>query len=256
MSYQNFSNWKTTPIKGEPYLSIVIPAYNEASRIIPTIGAISSYVSDLGFDWELLISDDGSRDNTIELVEGLRLANLRVIRAPKNEGKGSAVQRGILAARGHYVLFAAADNSTPAEEVSKLLKLLEQDRFDLAIGSRAADGAQETSRSFFRRLLSGGLRTIVKYGLRFKVRDTQCGFKMYTRETAQRLHTAQTIKGFSFDLEVLYLASKMGYKIAEVPVQWVNAPDSKVDGAKEARRFIQDLARIKINDLRGVYAHA
>ncbi len=256
MAYQNYQEWKTTPIQGEPYLSIVIPAYNEAKRIVPTIGAISSCVSDMGFNWELIISDDGSRDNTLALVEGLKLVNLHVIRAPTNEGKGSAVQRGVLAARGRYVLFADADNSTPAEEVGRLLKTLVNERYDVAIGSRAAAGAHEASRSFFRRLLSGGLRTIVKYGLRFNVRDTQCGFKMYTRATAQRLHTAQTIKGFSFDLELLYLASKLGYKIAEIPVQWVEAPGSKVDGAKEARRFIQDMTKIKVNDLRGVYAHA
>jgi dolichyl-phosphate beta-glucosyltransferase len=253
MTYQQ---WKTTPIKGSPYLSIIIPAYNEEARILPTIQAISQYASDQGFDWELLISDDGSQDRTIELVESLHMANLRVIRARKNEGKGNAVRSGILAARGQYILFADADNSTPPQEMSPLLKILEQGHFDVAIGSRAAIGATEASRPVFRRILSGGLRMIVKYGLRFNISDTQCGFKMYTREAAKRLHTAQTMKGFSFDLEVLYLAAKLDYKIAEIPVQWVDAPGSKVDGAKETRRFIRDLAMIKVNDLRGVYAYA
>src|SRR5689334_12249805 len=104
MAYNNYEKWKTTPIDGEPLLSIVIPAYNEEIRIIPTIGAISSFVSDLGFPWELIIADDGSKDTTVALVEELGFANLRLLKASKNGGKGSAVQRGMLAARGKYVL--------------------------------------------------------------------------------------------------------------------------------------------------------
>jgi len=255
MSYQKYLDWKMNPIKGEPYLSIIIPAYNESERIIPTIGAVASYVSSLDYTWELIVVDDGSRDETATLVEELGLANLHVIRSPQNEGKGGAVQRGMLAARGRYLLFADADNSTPVEEIGKLLEKLECSHFDVAIGSRAAAGAQEASRSLFRRILSGGLRSLVHYVFRFDVRDTQCGFKMYTRETGYRLHTAQTIKGFSFDLELLYLASKLGYKIAEVPVNWINSPGSKVDSRKEIRRFLRDLLKIKLNDMRGVYAN-
>ncbi len=256
MSYQNYERWKTTPLVEEPYLSIIIPAYNEEERILPTIGAISSHISDLVARWELIVVDDGSTDRTAQLVEELGLANLRLLKSPRNEGKGSATQRGMLAARGTYVLFTDADNSTPIEEVAPLFSKLEQEGYDIAVGSRAVDGAEETSRSLLRRTLSYGLRSIVRTVFRFSVYDTQCGFKMYTRETAQRLHVAQTIKGFSFDLEVLYLASKLGYRVAEVPVQWVNAPGSKVDATKEVRRFLHDLVTIKLNDVRGVYAKA
>ncbi len=256
LAYEDYERWKTTPIKGEPYLSIIIPAYNEEIRIVPTIGAMASHVSGLGFPWELIISDDGSKDDTVKLVEELGLVNLRVLKAPQNEGKGSVVRRGMLAARGKYALFADADNSTPIEEVAKLLVKLDREGYDVAVGSRAAAGAQEAQRTLLRRILSGGLRWIVRNIFRIGVRDTQCGFKMYTREAAQRLHSAQTVMGFSFDLEILYLASKLGYSIAEVPVAWVDSPGSKVDATKETQRFLRDLLKIKLNDLRGRYDKA
>ncbi len=256
MSYQDYENWKTIPIQGEPYLSIVIPAYNEEVRIVPTIGAVASHVSGLGFPWELLIADDGSKDSTVKLCQELGFANLRVLIADKNGGKGMAVHRGMLAARGKYILFDDADNSTPIEEVSRLLRKLDTEGYDIAVGSRAAAGAQEANKGFVRQTMSNGLRAINRYVMRIPVQDTQCGFKMFTRDAAQRLYQAQTIMGFSFDLEILFLASKLGYKIAEVPVAWVDAPGSKLDTRKEAQRFLKDLYRIKINELRGVYAHA
>lgn len=256
MAYADYQQWKTTPLVGEPFLSIVIPAYNEEIRIVPTIGAIAAHVAGLGFPWELIVSDDGSKDNTVALVEGLDLVNVRVLRAPKNEGKGSAVRRGMLAARGKYVLFDDADNSTPIEELSKVLQKLDEEGFDIAVGSRAAAGAEESSKNLIRQIMSGGLRWIVANIFRIGVQDTQCGFKMFTHEAAQRLYRAQTITGFSFDLEILYLADKLGYRIAEVPVAWVDAPGSKVDPTKEAQRFLRDLAKIKLNDLRGRYANA
>jgi dolichyl-phosphate beta-glucosyltransferase len=256
MSYELYQKWKTVPLDSEPFLSIVIPAYNEEERIVPTIGAIASHVSSLGYDWELLIADDGSKDNTVKLVKELNLANLRVLETEKNGGKGSAVRRGMIAARGKYVLFDDADNSTPVEELTKLLKKLEKEGYDVAVGSRAADGAQEAKRTILRRVLSGGLRWIVKNIFRIGVRDTQCGFKMFTNTAAHRLYTAQTITGFSFDLEILYLSAKFGYKIAEVPVEWVDAPGSKVDTRKEVQRFLRDLMKIKVNDIKGVYANA
>jgi len=256
MAYTNYERWKTTPIAETPYLSIVIPAYNEEIRIVPTIGAIASHVSDLGFPWELLVADDGSKDNTVKLVQDLGLANLRVLIAERNGGKGSAVRRGMLAAQGKYVLFDDADNSTPIEEVGKLLRKLDTEGYDVAVGSRAAEGAEEASKSLLRKIMSGGLRWIVRYIMRIGVRDTQCGFKIYTQAAAKRLHTAQTLMGFAFDLEILYLASKLGYKVAEVPVAWIDAPGSKLDPAQEARRFLRDLVKIRLNDLRGNYANA
>ncbi len=253
-SYKAYQAWKDVPISETPYLSIVIPAYNEEVRIIPTIGAIASHVSGLGFPWELIIADDGSKDQTLTLVRELGFANLRPLEAVRNGGKGNAVQRGMLAARGKFVLFADADNSTPIEEVGNLLAKLDGGGYDVAVGSRAAEGSQVANKSAFRKLMSNGLRWVNRVFFRIRVKDTQCGFKMYTHEAAQRLHTAQTLMGFSFDLEILYLAAKFGYKIAEVPVEWIDAPGSKVDASKEALRFLRDLAKIRWNDIKGVYA--
>lgn len=253
MPYDNYEQWKSTPIGQEPFLSVVIPAYNEEIRIIPTIGAIASYISDLGFPWELIVADDGSKDSTVALVEELGLANLRVLKAAKNGGKGSAVQRGMLNAGGKYVLFADADNSTPIEEITKFIDKVDKEGYDVAVGSRAVEGAEETQKSPLRHLLSNGLRMIVRYILRIKVSDTQCGFKLYTQQAAKRLHSAQTITGFSFDLEILYLAFKVGYRVVEVPVSWVDAPGSKVDTRKEVQRFVRDIGKIELNELRGVY---
>jgi dolichyl-phosphate beta-glucosyltransferase len=256
VAYEDYLAWKRTPLAGEPVLSIVIPAYNEEIRIVPTIGAIASHVSELGFDWELIVSDDGSKDRTVAVVEELGLVNARVLKAPQNGGKGSAVRRGMLAARGRYVLFDDADNSTPIEQVGTLLAKLTDEGYDIAIGSRATEGAQVASKSLLRRTMSSGLHWIVATGFRIGVEDTQCGFKLFTHDAAQRLFKAQTIDGFSFDLEILYLAAKLGYRIAEVPVTWIDAPGSKVDPAKEARRFLRDLARIRLNDIKGAYANA
>lgn len=254
MPYQNYEQWKAHPNVGRPYISIIIPTYNEEERIIPTIGAISSYVSDLGFEWELIVADDGSTDATRELVRTLKFANLRLLEAEQNGGKGSAVRRGMLAAQGEYLLFADADNSTPIEEITKLLRKLESEAFDVAVGSRALSASGEAHKTLLRHVLSGGLRWIVRNIFRIPVRDTQCGFKMYTAEAAKRLHSSQTLMGFSFDLEILYLAVKLGYRVAEVPVTWIDAPGSKVDTRKEVQRFLRDLLKIKLNDIRGRYA--
>ena len=251
-TYAHYLKWKNDPIPDQPYLSIVIPAYNEAVRIVPTIGAIASYVCSLDFPWELLIADDGSRDDTVALCQELELANLHVLIAPQNGGKGSAVRRGMLAAKGKVILFADADNSTPIEELSGMLKKLDEG-YDVVIGSRGASGAQEAHRSLLRRTMSATLRGMIRPIFNLQVKDTQCGFKLFRREAAQRLFNAQTIMGFSFDLEILYLASKWGYKVAEQPVAWVDAPGSKVDSKKEIKRFLKDMWRIKMNDFQGVY---
>ncbi len=253
MSYENYRKWKNTPLNEAPYLSIVIPAYNEQNRIVATIGTIASYVSDLGFPWELLIADDGSRDLTVRICEELGFVNMFVLKARQNGGKGSAIQRGMLAARGKYVLFADADNCTPIEEISNLLDKLEKEGFDVVVGSRADEDAKYGQKPLLHRMLNSGLYWIVKNILHIGVRDAQCGFKMYTSAAAHKLYGRQTIMGFSFDLEILYLAFKYGYKVAEVPVAWVEAPGSKADTFKEVQIFLRDLVKIWMNDWKGVY---
>lgn len=254
-SYSCYQRWKTTPLSECPLLSVVIPTYNEAARIVPTVGAVASYCSGLSIPWELIIADDGSTDETVTLLEGLGFMNLQVLRAPRNGGKGSAVRRGILAARGAYILFADADNSTPIEELGNLLAHLDEG-FDVVVGSRAVVGAVESSRSLHRRAISGGLRLLIRHFFKLGVVDSQCGFKLFRRHVGQQLCTLQTIDGFSFDLELLYLANKLGYRVVEQPVQWVDAPGSKVNPRKEMMRFLKDLFYIRLNDLNGRYNRA
>ncbi len=251
-TYARYLQWRNVPLQEAPYLSIVIPAYNEAERIIPTIGAIASYVCGLDYPWELLIADDGSKDDTVVLCTSLGLANLHVLIAEKNGGKGSAVRRGVLAAQGARILFADADNSTPIEELSNLMRRMDEG-YDVVVGSRAAGGAEEAHRSLVRRTMSNTLRAMIRPVLNMDIKDTQCGFKLFTREAAQKLFGAQTIMGFSFDLEILYLAHKYGYSVVEQPVNWIDAPGSKVDKVKEIRRFLKDMGTIKMNDFKGIY---
>lgn len=250
MSYSDFQTWKETEHRHFD-LSIVIPAYNESERILPTLGAMAVHVSGMGLKWELILSDDGSKDQTADLVEGLGWKNLRVLRHP-NTGKGGAVSRGVKAARGDMVLFADADNSTPIEELPRLIQKI-KDGYDVAIGSRAADGAQVENKSALRSMVSSGLRMLVGAlsGVRFK--DTQCGFKLFSKKSAQVLFGEQKMQGFSFDLEILYLAVKYHFKVAEVPVQWFDAPGSKVDPLKDSVKFMKDILTIRKLDQQGQY---
>lgn len=251
-AYRAYRDWVTQPNTCPPAVSVVIPAYNEEWRILPTIGAIATHMSARGEPWELIVADDGSTDATLSLVRDLRFANLHLLVADRNGGKGSAVRRGVLAARGELVLFADADQSTPIEQYDALAARVGQG-FDVVVGSRAAHGSQVSGRSLTRRVLSGGLHTVVR-GFGVSVTDTQCGFKLFTRDAARTLFSAQIIDGFSFDLEVLYLAHRRGYRVAEVPVEWIDAPGSTVDAARVSLQFVRDLARIRLNDARGRYA--
>lgn len=251
-AYRAYRDWVTEPNGSPPAVSVVIPAYNEEWRILPTIGAIATHMSARGEPWELIVADDGSTDTTRTLVQDLRFANLRLLVADRNRGKGSAVRRGVLAAQGDLVLFADADQSTPIEQYDRLATLIGQG-YDVVVGSRSADGAQVSGKSLTRRVLSGGLHTVVR-GFGIAVSDTQCGFKLFTRDAARTLFTTQIVDGFSFDLEVLYLAHRRGYRVAEVPVEWIDAPGSTVDAAKVSLQFVRDLARIRLNDVRGRYA--
>lgn len=251
-AYRAYKTWVLEPLTEDPAVSVVIPAYNEEWRILPTIGAIATHMSARGEPWELIVSDDGSTDATASLVRDLRFANLRLLTAPRNAGKGDAVRRGMLAARGRLVLFADADQSTPIEQFDRLAARV-ADGFDVVVGSRAVAGAAVSNKSLARRVLSGGLHILVSRGFGIDVADTQCGFKLFTAPAAERLFSTQVVDGFSFDLEVLYLAHKLGYRVTEEPVDWYDAPGSTVDAMKVTLQFLRDLVRIRYLDLRGAY---
>ncbi|WP_424952827.1 dolichyl-phosphate beta-glucosyltransferase [Deinococcus sp.] len=250
MSYSEFQIWRDAPVK-DIALSVVIPTYNEAERILPTLAAIAVSVSGLGIPWELIVSDDGSRDGTADLIGALGWSNLRVLQHA-NTGKGGAVWRGVTAARGARVLFADADNSTPIEELPRLLAQLDRG-YEVVVGSRAASGATETNKSALRRLLSGGLRLTARTLSGVTVQDTQCGFKLFGPQAVRELFSRQQMQGFSFDLELLYLAHKLGLRVAEVPVHWFDAPGSKVSSVRDSLRFVRDIVAVRRLDQRGVY---
>jgi dolichyl-phosphate beta-glucosyltransferase len=253
--YQAYQTWAKEPLNAVPRISVVIPAYNEAERILPTVGAIAAYMSARAEPWELIVADDGSKDNTVRLLQDLELVNMNLLVAERNGGKGKAVRRGVMAARGDFILFADADQSTPIEQFEMLLGPVNNGQFGIAVGSRAELSAEETKKSLLRRAISKGLQLVVRFGFQIQVKDTQCGFKLFRRDVALDLFSRQLMDGFSFDLELLYLASKLGYKTIEVPVEWIDAPGSKVDATKVSLSFMVDLCKIRYNDLRGRYAN-
>jgi dolichyl-phosphate beta-glucosyltransferase len=252
MTLDAYREWATTPLVDRPQVSVVIPTYNEEWRILPTIGAIAAEMSRRGEPWELIISDDGSTDTTRDLVGGLELVNMRLLTSP-NTGKGGAVKRGVMASKGEYVLFADADQSTPIEQFDRLLAELTDGGADIAIGSRAVDGADVAKKSLLRKTISAGLNLLVRVGYRIPIRDTQCGFKLFTAEAALPLFTMQRLERFSFDLELLFLARKSGMKVREVPVEWIDAPGSTVSPIKVSVQFLKDLVRIRWWQIRGRY---
>lgn len=247
-----YRRWACTRAPEPIEYSVVIPAYNEAERILPTIGALALHMSSLNKSWELIVADDGSTDNTIELLDDLELVNLHVLEAAANGGKGSAVRRGMFAARGRVILFADADQSTPIEQFGDLLARIDEG-FDVAIGSRSANGASVANKSLMRKVFSKGLNVLTRVGFGVPFADTQCGFKMFTADAADLLFRHQLIDEFSFDLEILYLAEKFELKVAEVPVEWIDAPGSTVDATKVAVEFLRDMAQIKWFDIRKRY---
>lgn len=253
MTYHDFQTWRETRITGVPDVSVVIPAFDETDRIVPTIGAISAHMCSSGLSWELIVSDDGSADGTAGLVRSLHLANAVVLEPGVNRGKGAAVRDGVLAAKGRYILFSDADMSTPIEEFGSLLRAIEHGA-GVAVASRAADGARECGRGRTRSFISAALRGGVRKTTGVRIKDTQCGFKMFTRESARALFHASCVDGFSFDLEILWLAQRWGIRVAEIPVRWIEAPGSKVSPGKESLRFLRDVAALRYRDLRGRYA--
>lgn len=214
----------------QPALSIIIPAYNERQRLPTSLLTIRDYVRSADLDVELLVVDDGSIDGTADAAEAFDPAPMRyrVIRCEVNRGKGAAVRRGMLEATGKRRLFSDADLSTPMNELPKLLAHAEQG-FDVVIGSRdLPESVLNPPQPWARRMGSTLFRMFRRLLLLPSVRDTQCGFKLFSQEAAEAIFTQLQTEGFAFDLEVLGLAEHLGYRIVEVPIYWSNDQDSRV----------------------------
>ena len=252
MSYENYLTWRSEPAPLTPDLSVVIPTYNERERIVPTISSIIAHLATTELDYEIVVSDDGSSDGTPDLVRSLGLRNVVVLDPGVNRGKGAAVRAGVRAAGGRLILFSDADLSTPIEEVDAMLVAARD--ADVVIGSRAADGAAESAKSRLRHVMSAGARLATRVGLGLDAADTQCGFKLFRRNAAVALFGTQRIDGFSFDAEVLFLADRLGFRVVELPVQWVDAPGSTVRPLKTAIAFLFDIVRIRMAALTGRYS--
>ena len=231
--------------------SVVIPLYNEAGKIEETTRRVAAFMSLKKTNWELLLSEDGSTDNTAAIVEAViqnkKDLTIRLLRSETgfNAGKGEAVRRGVLAARGDYVLVTDADLSSPIKELDKLLAALDEG-CEVAIGSRAVRAAgcdvqQSFKRKLSGRIFSGLVRCIALKGFS----DTQCGFKCFKKEAARRLFEKQTLKGFGFDVEILRLAQIEGLKVKEVPVMWKEGPDSRVKLLRDSVAMLKDLFYIR-----------
>lgn len=240
-------------------LSIIVPAFNEERRLPQTLNEIAAFLNEGRFDVaEVIVIDDGSTDRTGAVVRDYsqRDGRFRLLQNPGNRGKGFSVREGMRAARGEWRLMTDADLSTPIHEVQKLYRVMRAENAAVSIGSRAVDRSlidrhQSVFREFGGRLFNLLMRAVT--GLPFQ--DTQCGFKLYTGDAARAIFARQILTGFSFDVEDVYLAHKLGFRVAEVPVHWANAEGTKVTLWATARAFV-DLLAIRWYDVTGRYDRA
>jgi dolichyl-phosphate beta-glucosyltransferase len=241
-----------------PFLSVVIPAYNEACRLPPYLQSIVEHLNHQRRPYEILVVDDGSEDRTAEIVELFSRQHpaIRLFRLARHSGKGAAVRAGMLAAEGQLRLFADADGATPIEELERLEAAISNGA-DLAIGSRtlaSRDPRYRVQARLHRTVLGNLFNRIVRcLGIR-NISDTQCGFKLFRKPTAQDLFSVSRICGYGLDLELLYVAQRRGYRIAEVPINWIDQPGSKVRVVRDGLATLYEMLVIRRNYARGCYA--
>lgn len=231
---------------GDIYLSVIIPAYNEESRLPDSLRKIIAFLKIQPYASEIIVVDDGSSDKTCGSAEkSLQGFNGGVLKNPGNKGKGYSVRSGMLAATGHFILFSDADLSTPIEEVSAFLKHLESG-LDVVIGSRSLKESNvEVSQNIIRKAM-GRIFNFLARSLAFRgINDSQCGFKAFTNKAAKDLFSRQTLDGFGFDVEIIFLAQRLGYRILEAPVVWRNSAQSKVRIISDSLNMFLDLLRIR-----------
>jgi glycosyltransferase involved in cell wall biosynthesis len=239
---------------GHPFLSLVIPAFNEAARLPATLTKINAYLARQLYDAEVLVVDDGSADGTAELVrEWARdWPDLRLIATPHG-GKGHAVRAGLLAARGTYAFVCDADLSMPISELSRLVPVADAGA-EITIASREGPGARRYGEPLYRHLMGRVFNAFVRWAVLPGIQDSQCGFKLLRGEWALALARAQTIDGWGFDVELLGIARRQGARIVEVPVAWYYAPSSRVRPLRDAWHMTREVLAVRRNLRRGDYA--
>ncbi len=237
----------------KPFLSIIIPAFNEANRIPDTLRKINAYLQKQDFPSEIVVVENGSTDGTYDIVNEMqREINCLTVLHEDHRGKGWAVQQGMYKAKGDYRFICDADLSMPIEEIAKFMPPVELSA-PIAIGSREAPGSVRYNEPKYRhwigRVFNGLVRLIVLPGLN----DTQCGFKLFREDAAKEIFPKLTILGWTFDVEALFIARKLGYRIVEVPIHWYHHPHSTVRIVRDSFRMGLDLLKIRVNNLFGKY---
>lgn len=230
-----------------PKLSMIIPAFNEEERLPQTLAKSIEYLKRQSYDSEIIVVDDGSSDKTVNIAEeALKDFPYKVIKNDTNHGKGYSVRKGMLAADGDYRLFSDADLSTPIEELENLLGEL-QSGADIAIGSRGLPGSDLVVRQpLFRELMGRTFNIIVQILLIPGIKDTQCGFKLFTANAADKVFSIQKIDGWAFDVEALFIARKLGLSISEIPVRWLNSAESRVNPISAPVFMLLELFKIRL----------
>jgi dolichyl-phosphate beta-glucosyltransferase len=234
-------------------LSVVIPAFNEAARIAPTLQQLAAHLPTLVPTWEIRVVDDGSTDDTATVVQELARADRTVVlqREP-HRGKGGAVRSGLLAAAGELRFMCDADLSMPVTEIGRFLAEVPS-RCDIAIGSREGAGARRVGEPDYRHLMGRLFNGLVKATALGGLNDTQCGFKMFTSTAVTAIFPRTTIDGWAFDIEALYIARRLGLRICELPIDWHYREESRVSAVRDSFRMARDVVRIGRNGRRGVY---
>lgn len=240
-------------INTAPLLSIIIPAYNEERRLPTSLEQVGGFVAAQTYPSEVIIVDNNSRDATRQIAEAFAAAHAyaRVLSEPR-QGKGAAVKTGMLAARGEYLFICDADLSMPIEEVSKFVPPA-LDACDVAIASREAPGARRVGEPEYRHLMGRVFNWIVRLLAIPGIQDTQCGFKVFRRQVAHEVFPLQTIDGWGFDVEVLFIALRRGYRLVEVPITWHYRPQTKISPLRDSINMFSEVLRVRVNGWRGVY---
>jgi len=242
-------------MKNRPLLSLIIPAYNEENRIQKALNKIIKYLEGRGYPYEIIIIDDGSSDDSVKVINKLseRYKKIKLLQNENNKGKGYSVKKGMLSSNGLYVLFSDADLSTPIEEIEKFFSWL-RCGYDIVIGSRALEDSDvQIHQPWYRETMGKIFNVLVRFLAIKGIKDTQCGFKCFKREVIPSIFTRQTIDRFGFDVELLWIASKKGLRTKEVPVQWFNDSNSRVNPLTDGISMLYELLKIRINDLMGKY---
>lgn len=236
----------------EPLLSIIIPAYNEERRLPRSLDQIVAFVQQQPEPMEVLVVENGSTDRTTEIAEAYAARHpfIKVLHSEK--GKGAAVKVGMMAGEGRYLFICDSDLSMPIAEVRKFLPPVLQD-YDVAIASREGPGAHRYGEPTYRHVMGRVFNFIVRVLAIPGFQDTQCGFKSFRREVAREVFAAQTMPGWAFDVEALFIALRRGYRVVAVPINWYFDADSRVDPLRDTWRMFRDVLRIRLNGWRGVY---